>query len=133
MSEKQIYPEGYVVLPLGVYENLKYKASQYDIAKSQGQLERLLPPETLQKDLLIIKSEGKSQKEPSKSENEVSPAPLKEIEQPKRGRKPVDHGKVNALYNAGWKIEDIAKEMGLSTATIYMHVEHLRRDKKHDN
>jgi hypothetical protein len=46
---------------------------------------------------------------------EVEPTPVqKEKKQPK-----IDKGKVRALRNAGWKVKDIAGEMGCSNQAIY--------------
>ena len=34
----------------------------------------------------------------------------------------LDHGKIMALYKAGWRVVDIASEMHCTTAAIYKHV-----------
>lgn len=52
--------------------------------------------------------------------------PLKQsTEKQKSQKKPrgsIDKGKINALYNAGWKVPQIAEEMKCSQATIYNHI-----------
>lgn len=40
----------------------------------------------------------------------------------KTGRKPLDHEKIVALYNAGWHYEDIADELKCSPETVKTHV-----------
>lgn len=37
--------------------------------------------------------------------------------------KPVDHGKIIALYNGNWKIKAIADEMGVSEQTVRNHIQ----------
>lgn len=34
----------------------------------------------------------------------------------------LDHGKILALYRAGWRVADIADEMRCTTASVYQHV-----------
>lgn len=47
----------------------------------------------------------------------------KEDPKPKPAPKPgVDHGKIVALYKAGWKIPQIADEVGCSQQTVYNHL-----------
>ena len=37
----------------------------------------------------------------------------------KKGRKPIDAGKIKALRKAGWSVDAIADEMRCSRATVY--------------
>jgi len=38
----------------------------------------------------------------------------------------IDDGKIKALSNAGWPVEEIAKEMNISVATVYNHLKAMR-------
>lgn len=56
-------------------------------------------------------------------EKKEDPKPKQEKSKPKPAPKPgVDHGKVVALYKAGWKIPQIADELGCSQQTVYNHL-----------
>ena len=37
-------------------------------------------------------------------------------------RSGIDHAKIISLKNAGWSATKIAREMGISTATVYNHI-----------
>lgn len=47
----------------------------------------------------------------------------KEPEKPKEKKQKVDHGKIIALYRAGWNISSIALECTCSTQTVRNHIE----------
>jgi len=43
----------------------------------------------------------------------------KEVKKPKKRDMQIDHGKIRALYNAGWKPKDIAGDMSLEVKQVY--------------
>ena len=46
-------------------------------------------------------------------------------EEPKKGRKPFDMGKLKALVDGGWAVPKIADEMGVSEQTIRNRMKQL--------
>lgn len=58
----------------------------------------------------------------------VKPAPAADKKKP--GRKPIDKGKIGALWDGNWKIEAIAEEMNLSTAQVWKVLHELRKISK---
>lgn len=62
------------------------------------------------------------------------PKPKPEPKKPaKAAPKPgVDHGKVVALYKAGWKIPQIADELGCSQQTVYNHLAKEAQEESED-
>ena len=52
---------------------------------------------------------------------EATEAPAKAVAKP-LGRKPVDHGKILALHDAGWPVKKIAGEIGVSEQTVKNHL-----------
>lgn len=65
-------------------------------------------------DNLVVTSQEPLQGEPPREE--PKPAPKKTA--PKKNAKPIDNGKVGALYKAGWSVPKIADEMKVSAPTI---------------
>ena len=70
------------------------------------------------------------EKEPEQEEpNEIEPKKAESIKiEPKkikRKPKPVDKGKVGALYKAGWSVAKIADEMRCGQSTIYKTIKEL--------
>lgn len=60
---------------------------------------------------------------------EVVEAKTKEPPKTRGGKRiPVDKGKVIALANAGWKVEEIANEVKCSAATVYRIIEGLKEE-----
>lgn len=53
----------------------------------------------------------------------------KSKELPNSSRKPIDRGKILALYNAGWSGPKIADEMKCSTGTVYNVIKLYNRAK----
>ena len=53
----------------------------------------------------------------------TKPAPKKTA--PKKNAKPIDKGKVGALYKAGWSAAKIADEMKLSLSTVYRIIKEI--------
>lgn len=92
-------------------------------------------------ELVIILDDEEEQPEPELSENLVgtSQEPLQEepkeiepkkaesikIEPKKIKRKPLDKGKIGALYKAGWSVAKIADEMRCGQSTIYKTIKEL--------
>ena len=90
------YPEGYVVIPREAYDELM------DRLRNNPEMMALTEISTNQSTpLKTINEKQKSQKKPRGS---------------------IDEGKINALYNAGWKVPQIAEEMKCSQATVYNHI-----------
>lgn len=65
-------------------------------------------------------AEGKGEEERSKEESE---------QEPKKRRK-IDKGKVMALWDAGWKMPEIAEEMGEESKTIYQIIQRELKKRK---
>ena len=61
------------------------------------------------------------------------PEPKKPKAKPKPAPKPgIDHGKIVALYKAGWKIPQIADELGCSQQTVYNHLAKEAQEESED-
>lgn len=54
-------------------------------------------------------------------------------ENPKPEKKKVDHGRIMALYKAGWTIKNIADDVGCSVQTVYTHISQGENNEKHNN
>lgn len=120
MNEVELFSKGYVVIPIDQYNKLLLC---YNATRADGKDKLLEVPKLPRSGNLADENEQKSQKEtPNK--------PKKEIEEIKNGRKSVDHGKINALYKAGWSVEEIAKEIDASSSTVYMHIEELKERRR---
>ena len=65
------------------------------------------------------------QEEPKEAEPEPKEAEHIEIAPKKIKPKPVDKGKVGALYKAGWSVAKIADEMRCSQGTIYRIIKEM--------
>lgn len=60
-------------------------------------------------------------KKDPKTDPEVKTVKVKE-EKPRRNAKKIDHGKILALYKAGWSVAEIADEIGCSMQTVYNYL-----------
>lgn len=68
------------------------------------------------------------QEEPEQEEpKEIEPKKVESIKiEPKKiKRKPLDKGKIGALYKAGWSVAKIADEMRCGQSTIYKTIKEL--------
>lgn len=75
--------------------------------------------------------EEPAQEEPEKPEPKKTaskPAPKKTA--PKKNSKPIDKGKVGALYKAGWSAAKIADEMKLGLSTVYKIIKEIQEESK---
>lgn len=71
--------------------------------------------------------------EPEKAEEPEKAAEPEKPKAPKKkgpARTPLDIGKVHALRNAGWKLQDIADEMGVTITTIRRRLDEDEEKKK---
>lgn len=62
----------------------------------------------------------------SEDETEAAEEKMPKSKPKKNGevkRKPIDHGKICALWKGKWRAEDIADEMGCSLQTVYNHID----------
>ena len=90
--------------------------------------------ELIQRDDLVMfeetpqepKSEPQSDEKEEEADPDVQTVPLKKPGRkpgiPNQTKKEADHGKIIALWKAGWSAKKIAGEMYLSEATIYNHI-----------
>lgn len=116
MNEVELFSKGYVVIPIEQYNEL---LSCYNETRGNGQSQ-----------LFEIKIDGSTAKNERNSQEKDLKNPKKEIGEIKNGRKVVDHGKIIALYKAGWSVEEIARDIDASVSTVYTHIEELREGKK---
>lgn len=82
-------------------------------------------PEPTEPDQEEPEKEEPTQEEPKEAEPEPKEAEHIEIAPKKIKPKPVDKGKVGALYKAGWTVAKIADEMRCSQGTIYKIIKEL--------
>lgn len=74
-------------------------------------------------DVKASKNPEKVTSEPEKCTETSKKRPKATKKDPEEtGRKSIDDGKIQALYEGGWKVKDIADEMHLSDQTIYNHL-----------
>ena len=75
--------------------------------------------------LRAVVTEGQKTEKPE-APKKAAPAAT----QKKPGRKPVDAGKLVALYNAGWPVSEIADEMQVSEQTVRNRLDALKEKQK---
>ena len=68
---------------------------------------------------------GKEPEQEEPKEIEPKKAESIQIEPKKIKRKPLDKGKIGALYKAGWSVAKIADEMRCGQSTIYKTIKEL--------
>jgi len=90
--------------------------------------------ELIQRDDLVMfedtpqepKLEPQSDEKEEEADPDMQKVPLKKPGRkagvPKQTKPEADHGKIIALWKAGWPVKKIAGEMYLSEATIYNHI-----------
>ena len=84
-------------------------------------------------ELVIFLDDEEEQTEPDQEEpdqeelKEIEPKKAESIKiEPKKiKRKPLDKGKIGALYKAGWSVAKIADEMRCGQSTIYKTIKEL--------
>lgn len=82
-------------------------------------------PEPTEPDQEEPEKEEPTQEEPKEAEPEPKEAEHIEIAPKKIKPKPVDKGKVGALYKAGWTVAKIADEMRCSQGTVYRIIKEM--------
>lgn len=141
-SMQKILSGGYVVLPLEKYEELVAKSRPQTVDIPVVSL-TALDPETEKRSFskefqkiaktLNLKETPESAEEQRETPRDAerqqeTPERHKYVDEDGKIKRPtVDHGKVNALYNAGWTAQQIADEMHISAPTVYKHIDNPRK------
>lgn len=76
-------------------------------------------------DELIMKINAKPEKIHTKPKRTDKPDTEENL--PAKKKKGIDGEKILALYDAGWKPTDIAKEIGCAQQTVYNHLKERRQ------
>ena len=71
-------------------------------------------------DMTLVQKENEPKESKNESPKEPKKAEAPKAEPPKQKR--VDAGKIHALADAGWKIKDIAEDVGCSEQTVRNHL-----------
>lgn len=82
-------------------------------------------------EIIIDMDPEENQPEPIEAEplqDEPKPEPKKTAS--KKNTKPIDKGKIGALYKAGWSAAKIADEMKLGLSTVYRIIKEIQEANK---
>ena len=88
----------------------------------------LVDPNVIRKEENVIKESEIAIKEPENESEPPVPSSDASGGAPKKKVK-IDIGKLKALYDAGWKVKDMAIEFGVSEQAIYLRLKQLQEEK----
>ena len=81
----------------------------------------LVAPNVIRKEENVIKEPENESEPPVPSSDASGGAPKKKVK--------IDIGKLKALFDAGWKVKDMASEFGVSEQAIYLRLKQLQEEK----